>query len=919
MPFPTPGARMRLLLVVLLLALAWALAAPAAHAGSFQVRACDATGVNRAFVPAGDTAMVAVNGSCLADPVLGMKVRNSLAAPGTLPTVAPGWVAGALVAWAAPGTVITALHADATATGEPGASSTEGWRAGIRADGQSVWCAGKEACSWVGPPALPVHLPLEARAVDIVAYCGLATGCRRDRVRASATLRGVVLDVRDDVAPTIDPRGALWGAGGWVAGTSAVGLGAADGAGVRRVAVDVGGQRFGELENACDFYQMAPCPPHTLLDVPVDTRRLADGRHEVVLHATDAGGNPSTRRSTVQVDNTAPTVGTPELVGGTGWRAENRFELRIDAADAAGGSGVQRVAWEVCRVDGSDCTTSTAAPVSTLSVKVPGNGQWKARAWASDALRWGSKSGWSETLRYDPVEPGQASVGTPGRWISGTGALAAVLELASGEPRGPSGIAGYAVTLGDREPGTTITHPGERAVADLGELPEGRTRVAARAISGAGVPAGRAGTAELRIDRTPPSVTLRAADLPLRSREGEWLRRDVRLTAEAADQPGLSGMDPAPDGEPLDRGAHLEIQVDDRSPQHVRGAFATIDLDDGDHVVTVRATDAAGNTGPPQRASFRVDRAAPSGAARERSPLAPNVLSAVVAEDCLADATLELRRSVAGARAVTVLARADRRLVTAAVPDDELPAGDYEARFRVRDCAGNVGLVDAGGGARLRLPLRTATVLEAGLGAGAAAARQATRLGRPTAVHGRALTLEGEPLPGRRIELQEQVGTGDWRVRSVLISDDSGRVHARLLAGPSRRLRFIAPSTERAIGARSRVLRLAVPAEATIRASRRSVRNGEAVTFRGRLRGGHVPAGGRELELQGFNPLRGRWQPVRTQGLRADRHGRWRTSYRFTATVGATVTYRFRLRVPPRPDHPFADGHSRSVAVTVRG
>ena len=119
--------------------------------------------------------------------------------------------------------------------------------------------------------------------------------------------------------------------------------------------------------------------------------------------------------------------------------------------------------------------------------------------------------------------------------------------------------------------------------------------------------------------------------------------------------------------------------------------------------------------------------------------------------------------------------------------------------------------------------------------------------------------------------------------------------------------------------AASRTLAVAVPARATLRASRRTLRNGQAVRFTGRLLGGHVPRRGRELELQGFNPLKGRWQPVRTQGLRTTGRGRYGTTYRFTATIGATVTYRFRVRVAPRPDHPFAEGFSRAVSVTVRG
>jgi len=110
-----------------------------------------------------------------------------------------------------------------------------------------------------------------------------------------------------------------------------------------------------------------------------------------------------------------------------------------------------------------------------------------------------------------------------------------------------------------------------------------------------------------------------------------------------------------------------------------------------------------------------------------------------------------------------------------------------------------------------------------------------------------------------------------------------------------------------------------VPAVVTIHVARSSLRNGQSARFAGRLAGGYLPKKGREIELQGYNPLRRVWQPVQTEGLRCDHGGNWRASYRFTATIGRTVLYHFRVRVAPRPDYPFAEGHSRSVAVKVHG
>ena len=411
---------------------------------------------------------------------------------------------------------------------------------------------------------------------------------------------------------------------------------------------------------------------------------------------------------------------------------------------------------------------------------------------------------------------------------------------------------------------------------------------------------------------------------PLVAPEGEWLSRGVRLRAEASDQAHLSGMTPAPEGEGVTGGAYLEYQVDDAPPVRVRTPGVTVDLpDDGLHVVTVRAVDAAGNMSDPQRATFRVDRNPPSGSVERSTATEPRRLRATVSEECIASAALELRPT--GARDwQTHAAQVERRAVTGIVPDDRLPAGEYTARFRVRDCAGNTGLIWHGSAVdpiALRLPLRDRLNVAAGVTAGAVrgAARARVRSGTSVVISGRVTQLDGTYVTGRRVEFQDRVGTGEWKLRATRVSDDTGRVSAILRAGTSRRIRLVVADTEQAIGAASRAVAVAVPARVTVRASRRSLPNGRAVRFSGRLLGGHVPRRGRELELQGYNPLKGRWQPVRTQGLRTSGTGRWATTYRFTATVGATVTYRFRIRVAPRPDHPFAEGFSRVVAVTVRG
>ncbi len=927
MPLPAScGALLRAAVPATLLLLVL-LVVPSAPAASYQVHACDGTNMNHSWAAYGDTGLVAADASCVADPGRGMKVRNSLRGAGQVPVVAPYGATGGLQAVAPAGTVITGLHGEATAYDERGSSSVDGWRAGIGGDGAlNIWCAFQQACSWAGPPTLAVNLTFARSSVQLGVTCAIGSGCQRDRVRAATTLRNITLDVRDDVAPRVTAvRGSLWSGRSWQRGDSALGVYSSDNAGVRSISIEAGGLAVGSRSLPCDDYAMHPCPSEAELDASIDTARLPDGVNTVVIRAVDAGWNVSEDRATILVDNVAPTVATPVVEGGSAWRPANRFDVAIEARDGARGSGVRSVAWELCRVDGTSCSSgAVSGSPSALPVTVPARGEWKVRAWAvDDTSNTGAKSAWSEPLRFDDAVPGAARADAGDAWTHGDADSNVVVSLAGGAASGPSGISGYAVTRGGGEPGIVTTERGERVLVSLGKLPEGVTRIRARAISGAGVASAQVGEGLVRIDRTPPVVELSTDGAPLVAPEGEWLRQGVRLTAHATDQEHLSGMTFAAAGEPIERGAYLEYQVDEAPAVRIAASSKTIALpDDGTHVVTVHAVDAAGNVSDPQRASFRVDRNDPAGTIATIDHLTPRRLRAAVTEECLDSATLELRAE--NARDWTSYpAHTEKRAVAALIPDERLPAGAYAVRFRVRDCAGNVGLILYGAGepASVRLPLRDLVAVSGGITAGTAkgAAHVTVHSGVRVLVRGRVTTLDGRFVNGRRVEFQQRIGTGDWRLRAVRVSDDVGRVAATLPAGPSRRIRLVVADNEQTIGATSRALAVAVPARVTLATSRTGLRNGQSVRFSGRLLGGYIPRTGRELELQGYNPLRGRWQPVRTQGLRTSRTGRWHTAYRFTATVGATVTYRFRVRVAPRPDHPFAEGFSRVVTVTVRG
>jgi hypothetical protein len=180
-------------------------------------------------------------------------------------------------------------------------------------------------------------------------------------------------------------------------------------------------------------------------------------------------------------------------------------------------------------------------------------------------------------------------------------------------------------------------------------------------------------------------------------------------------------------------------------------------------------------------------------------------------------------------------------------------------------------------------------------------------------VRGRLETGSGKPLT-RVIEVLEQPrGGGGFRRVATAACDRDGRFSHRIARGGSRTLRFrwagaalIKPALAQ--------LRVLVPARTSIEPSRRSLRNGQSVTFDGRLVAGPVPDGGKLIDLQAF--YRGGWRTFATP--RTDAAGRWSFRYRFEATRGL-VRYRFRARIRREAAYPYELGYSRTVAVTVRG
>jgi hypothetical protein len=183
--------------------------------------------------------------------------------------------------------------------------------------------------------------------------------------------------------------------------------------------------------------------------------------------------------------------------------------------------------------------------------------------------------------------------------------------------------------------------------------------------------------------------------------------------------------------------------------------------------------------------------------------------------------------------------------------------------------------------------------------------------GRRVHVRGQLLAANGSPVAGAAFCIGEQVSQ-DGAVKAVATttSDGQGRFSYTLGPGASRRVWFV----HRGVGqSAAAAVALRVRAPVTLRASRRSLRNGQRLALRGRL-GGTVQVRGLLVEMQAVRD--GHWVPFGITYTRSG--GRFHFSYRFINTVGVR-TYTIRARVIAQVGSPFETGSSRPVRVRVVG
>lgn len=130
-------------------------------------------------------------------------------------------------------------------------------------------------------------------------------------------IRGVEMTLEEGLAPAGSVRGGTLFADGPVSAVRTLDYSASDsGSGLKRIEAIVGGSVLAarDLSASCPHADFAACPTSAGGTLAIDTRRVADGTHPVILRLTDAAGNQkSDQIQLIRVRNAPgpPAAGAP--------------------------------------------------------------------------------------------------------------------------------------------------------------------------------------------------------------------------------------------------------------------------------------------------------------------------------------------------------------------------------------------------------------------------------------------------------------------------------------------------------------------------------------------------------------------------------------------------------------------------------
>jgi hypothetical protein len=181
---------------------------------------------------------------------------------------------------------------------------------------------------------------------------------------------------------------------------------------------------------------------------------------------------------------------------------------------------------------------------------------------------------------------------------------------------------------------------------------------------------------------------------------------------------------------------------------------------------------------------------------------------------------------------------------------------------------------------------------------------------------GRLTDSSGHPISGAVLQASSRVKRpgAKYRAAGTVTTGEDGRFAYRIAKGPSRTIRFAYKAyTLDPAPVQTATISLGVRAGIALRLSPRHVRNGQKISFRGRLRGGPARKGTR-VTIDVIVPDARRRVPI--GNVKADGRGRFAFGYRFRRTL-VKARYRFKARLTAQPGYPYSGAMSRRVSVVV--
>ena len=401
---------------------------------------------------------------------------------------------------------------------------------------------------------------------------------------------------------------------------------------------------------------------------------------------------------------------------------------------------------------------------------------------------------------------------------------------------------------------------------------------------------------------------------------GEWINHDANLDATGSD--ALSGMldtDEYPDDAP----PATFMTVDGQQTSAAGASVSRAVSGEGAHQVTFWARDLAGNTGQPEGATVRIDKTAPSVAfTNAQGPDDPDKLIAP-ASDALSgvvDGQISYRQDGGNEWKSLDMSVQGGNLVARVDSADLARGTTYEFRAVATDKAGNAaGSTNKQNGSPMKVtgPFRTITGVADLKVNGKSKAR--VRYAKKAKLTG-ALAAEstGKPVAGATVTIEQTFAEGAKKrvATTELQTDRGGRFATRLPKGPSRSIIARYKGDRIFLGTSSPAAKLGVRSKITLKAPK-SVDSDRGIIFRGKVGAKGAKLGkrkGKRVEVQ--VKVGKKWKAV-AKSFRANKKGKFKLAYKFTANYTRPVRFQFRAAVLRERGFPYLPSKSKKRSVTV--